>query len=103
MLARRLNMSRRALKDLADAFEYSAEENPVLADAFITDLTDHIERMAGLGLIGTSRDIVPGLRCFVYRQRCIYFFVTETDLNVVRVLHGRRTISASTFTESDTD
>lgn len=103
MFARRLNMSRRALKDLADAFEYIAEENPVAADAFITDLTDHVERMAGLGLIGTSRGVVPGLRCFVYRERCIYFFVTETELNVARVLHGRRTISASTFTESDTD
>lgn len=103
MFARRLNMSRRALKDLTDAFEYIAEENPVAADAFITDLTDHVERMAGLGLIGTSRGVVPGLRCFVYRERCIYFFVTETELNVARVLHGRRTISASTFTESDTD
>ncbi len=103
MLARRLNMSRRALKNPAGAFEYIAEENPVAADAFITDLTDHIERTAGLGFISTSRDVFPGLRYFVYRERCIYFFVTETDFNVVRVLHGRRTISPSTFTESDTD
>ncbi|WP_175386284.1 type II toxin-antitoxin system RelE/ParE family toxin [Rhizobium sp. 9140] len=88
---------------MADAFDYIAEENAVAADAFVTDITNHIEGMAGLGLIGTSRPFVAGLRCFVYRERCIYFFVTETELNIARVLHGRRAISASTFIESDTD
>ncbi|MCD7108982.1 type II toxin-antitoxin system RelE/ParE family toxin [Rhizobium sp. DKSPLA3] len=103
MLARRLNMSRRALRDQADTFNDIAEENPVAADAFITDLTDPIGRMAGFGLIGSSHDGASGLRSFVYRQRCISLYVTETELHVLRILRGRRAISASTFTESDTD
>jgi plasmid stabilization system protein ParE len=103
MHARRLTLSRQAQIDLANIFEYIADTSPMAADAFLTDLTDHMEKMARMGLIGVKRAFIPGPRAFFYRDRCIYVRVTESDLTVLRILHRRRTIDPSNFHESDTD
>jgi plasmid stabilization system protein ParE len=103
MRGRRLTLSRQAEIDLANIFEHIAESNPSAPDAFLTDLPGHMEKMAHMGLIGVERAFIPGLRAFIYRERCIYFLVTESELTVLRILHGRRAIDNATFTESDTD
>ena len=70
-----------------------AQDSPVNAQRFISDLIGQIYRVAELHLDGVSREwIRPGLRAFPYRKRCIYFRVQEETLYVLRVLHGAQDI-----------
>ena len=55
------------------------------------------------GLTGIKRDeISPGLRSFTYRERAVYFRLTDSHLHIIRILHGRQQLSPDDFTESET-
>jgi plasmid stabilization system protein ParE len=91
-------LTERALDDLADVHGYVAERNPVAAEKLVLDITAKIVGLAASGNIGSPRDnILPGLRAFPFRQRCIYFRVIDGDLQVLRILHGRRDVTADLF------
>jgi toxin ParE1/3/4 len=53
------------------------------------------------GLTGVSRDFIPGLRAFSYRDRCIYFLVDNSTMTVLRILHGRQDTTSKDFPESE--
>jgi toxin ParE1/3/4 len=90
----------RAIDDLADIHSYIAERNPAAAENLVAAITTKIVSLAASGNIGSPRDnILPGLRAFPFRQRCIYFRVSDGDLQVLRILHGRRDITADLFEE----
>jgi plasmid stabilization system protein ParE len=42
-----------------------------------------------------------GLRSISYRERVIFFRIDETDLTVLRVLHGHQDIPASDFKQEE--
>jgi plasmid stabilization system protein ParE len=91
----------RAIEDLADIHGYLAERNPVAAEKVVGAITAKIVALALSGNTGVPRDsISPGLRAFPFKQRCIYFRVTDGCLEVVRVLHGRQDVSGSLFEET---
>jgi toxin ParE1/3/4 len=77
---------------------YLAEEDVQIATDFVADLHDKMEWIALSGFTGVPRDwIRPGLRALPYRERCIYFRVTDTEVFILRVLHGRQDITQQEF------
>ena len=100
MRARRLVMSQKALNDLLAIHNYIADFNPVAARRRLHDLNTKIKWMAETGVTGVPRAFIPGLRAFPYRERCIYFVVSEDTMTVLRILHGHQSTSPDDFTES---
>lgn len=97
MWERRLRMSLEALNDLLGIYEYIAQFDQIAAKRFLDDINGKIEWIAKLGITGSPRDFIPGLRAFPYRKRCIYFFIDDEELTVLRVLHGRQKIVPADF------
>lgn len=93
MRRRKLRMSFEALNDLLAAHDYIATFDPIAARRFLDDINGKIEWMARLGISGSPRDFIPRLRGFPYRKRCIYFFIDDHELTVLRILHGRQKIT----------
>lgn len=94
--------SRAARADLRSIFRYIATRNPEAAASFILDINLKIRSIARSGFTGVTRDeIGPNLRSLPYRDRCIYFRVTDSHIYIVRVLHGRQDISSEDFPESE--
>ncbi len=100
MRSRRLIMSHRSLNDLLGIHNYIADSNPVAALQLLNDINRQLKWMAQTGVTGVPRPFIPALRAFPYRERCIYFFVSENAMTVMRILHGRQNTSAEDFTES---
>ncbi|MDM9629198.1 type II toxin-antitoxin system RelE/ParE family toxin [Rhizobium sp. S152] len=78
-------------------YEHIAIVDALAARRFLDDINGRIEWIAKLGITGSPRDFIPGLRAFPYRRRCIYFFIDDENLSVLRVLHGRQEIKPSYF------
>ncbi|AFY71972.1 plasmid stabilization system (plasmid) [Thalassoporum mexicanum PCC 7367] len=94
-------MSAPAQDDLVNIYTYIAQDNPVAAQQFISDLSRKMYELAELGISGVSREwIRPGLRAFPYCQRCIYFRSYPDRLVVVRVLHGSQDIEQQEFLDN---
>lgn len=102
MRSRRLMMSRAALNDLLGIHDYLTDFNPPAAQRFLEELNQKIKWIAQSGATGVPRPFTPGLRAFPYRERCIYFVVSETTMTVLRILHGHQNVSPEDFTESST-
>lgn len=102
MKQRRLVLSALARADLAHIHLYLFERNPTAADRFVLDFYGKMDAMADLGLSGVARDdIKPELRSLSYRERTVYFRVTDSHIHVVRILHGRQNLTADDFPKSD--
>lgn len=72
--------------------------NPAAATAFAREVFAKMRSVAGLGLTGVDRsEYGDGLRSLAYRERIIFFQISEAELTVVRVLHGHQDISIAHF------
>jgi plasmid stabilization system protein ParE len=61
-----------------------------------------VESSVYAGLIGVDRSAFKiGIRSFAYRNRIIFFTISDTELIVVRVLHGHQDISPDLFIEQE--
>ncbi|CAN7168510.1 type II toxin-antitoxin system RelE/ParE family toxin [Pararhizobium sp. LjRoot255] len=81
--------SQAARADLRSIFKYIAIKNPEAAANFVLDINLKV------------RSIGQALRGLPYRDRCIYFRVTDSHIYIVRILHGRQDISSEDFPESE--
>ncbi len=53
-----------------------------------------------MGLTGIGRpDCGEGIRSISYRERIIFFRVSDTALTILRVLHGHQDISPDLFND----
>lgn len=94
--------SRAARADLRSIFKYIATRNPQAAANFVLDINLKVRSIARSGFTGVARDeIGQGLRGLPYRDRCIYFRVTDSHIYIVRILHGRQDIASEDFPESE--
>lgn len=98
---RRLLLTKRALRDLRAHYEYIFEFDPISAKRLLHDINRKMEWIAELGINGVPRPFIPGLRAFPFKNRCIYFTITDEAITVLRVMHGRQDISPNDFPESD--
>jgi toxin ParE1/3/4 len=88
---RKIRIHARAEKDLIDIWVYSFEEwDHVQADKYLDDLNAAINSLAAHLNLGVKRDNVrEGYRALFVNRHAIYYRLTATTVDVVRVLHGQ--------------
>lgn len=84
-----------ARSDLAEIWDYIADDNESRADAFV-DLIDHkFQELALQPNMGRSRDeLTEGLRSFPVGKYVIFYRVMPGGVEIIRVLHGSRDLNA---------
>jgi len=90
-------------EDIADIWDYIAEDNENNADAFIDSIDRKFHELALSPQIGRSRtELVPGLLSFPFRRYIIFYLIFPGGIEIVRVLHGARDIDPL-FNPADTE
>lgn len=83
----------RARDDLADIWDYIADDSEARADAFIETIDRKFQTLAGRPGIGRLRDeLKPSLRSFPVGRYVIFYFPLPDGVDIVRVLHSARDI-----------
>mgnify|MGYP001258239030 FL=1 len=81
--------------DLADIWDYIAEDNESRADAFIDAIDQKFHVLAERPAMGRPRDeLAEGIRSFPIGQYIIFYQPVPGGVEIVRVLHGARDIDA---------
>jgi toxin ParE1/3/4 len=79
--------------DLADIWDYIAEDNQTRADGFIDSIDNKIKELADRPHIGRLRDdLFPGLLSFPFGRYIIFYLIIPDGIEIVRVLHSARDI-----------
>jgi toxin ParE1/3/4 len=92
----------RAKSDLVEIWDYIAEDSETQADAFLDRLDQKFRTLAQPFILGRSRDeLAAGLRSFPVGRYVIFFRTLSNGVEIVRVLHGGRDLSAGFFDEDD--
>ena len=85
----------RARSDLAEIWDYIADDSEARADAFIDTIDRKFQALAGRPNMGRQRDeLAEGLRSFPVGRYVIFYRVLPDGIEVVRVLHGARDLDA---------
>ena len=93
-LSNKLYISNQAVEDLEDIWDYIANDNVKRADAFLDKLYTKCLELSELKGVGRSRDdLLPALKSFPYKKYIIFFYRTELEINISRILHSGRDIS----------
>ncbi|WP_076792866.1 type II toxin-antitoxin system RelE/ParE family toxin [Chlorobium sp. KB01] len=80
--------------DLADIWDYIAEDSPVRADGFIDSLDRKFHELAASPHAGRSRpELLPGLLSYPFGRYVIFYLVNPHGIEIVRVLHSARDIA----------
>ncbi len=84
-----------ARQDLLAIWEYLAKDNEAAADRVLDSLDARMQRLADHPLLGPARpDIAPDLRYLVSDNYLILYRILPAAVEIVRVLHGARNLSA---------
>jgi len=88
-------LSKEALRDLDDLWFYIATDIPQNADRFLDRLVASIEStLTTLPLAGRPREeFGQGLRSFMFENYVVFYRKLRRDIQVVRIIHGRRDLS----------
>jgi toxin ParE1/3/4 len=94
--AKRVVWSPAAERDLLDVWAYHARvASPEIADNLLREIDRAGEAIGENPLLSRDRsELMPGLRSVVVRPHVIFFLVREGDVEIARVLHGRRDLPA---------
>lgn len=77
--------------DLEDIGDYIAQDSPLRAREFVSELLDHCERLADFPMSAPQReDVSPGIRAASHGQYLIFYHVAEGALRIERILQGNR-------------
>lgn len=97
-----------AKADLVEHVIYLAQRNPDIAERFIDAVEVAFQKLAIAPLIGAEQDFqsprLAGIRrWFVpgFKHHLIFYRVTATTVEIVRVLHGARDIEAVILNEDE--
>lgn len=88
-----IRISEPARSDLEEIWQYIAENNQPAANTILGQLKAKFELIAGQPNIGRERqEIMLALKSFPHKSFIIFYFVTDTGIEIFRVLHGSRDI-----------
>lgn len=95
--SRRLIRSAAARRDLIDIWKYVATaSSAVMADNLLAEIDRATLRLAKHPFSGRPRnDIAVGLRSILVSPYLVIYSVTDTAIEIVRVLHERRDVSSA--------
>ena len=84
-----------AEQDLEEIGDYIAIDNPSRAVSFVREIREHCVKISSSPLGYTSRpDLGEGVRSCSHGRYLILFQPSDTDVLIVRVLHGARDLPA---------
>jgi toxin ParE1/3/4 len=79
--------------DLAEILDYLEERSPQAAERLATAIDDRCSLLSQFPHMGRAREeLGPGLRSVVVESYVLFYRVTETAVEVLRILHGARDI-----------
>lgn len=85
----------RAEADIAEIWDYIADDSFAQADAFLDRLDRQFRLLAKEPFIGRARDeLAAGLRSVPFGRYVIFYRPNDRGIEVVRVLHGARDVDA---------
>jgi len=85
----------RAGDDIAEIWDFIAEDSLMQADAFVDRLDLKLQLLATQPLMGRARDeLTSGLRSFPFERYAIFCEPLKDGIVVVRVRHGARDVDA---------
>ena len=86
-------ISREAVRDLEEIWEYIAEDSLASADLFIDEIVIKCCELVQLKGVGHRRDdLISGLLSVAFRKYVIFFQRRGNKVEIVRILHGARDI-----------
>ncbi|WP_449220359.1 type II toxin-antitoxin system RelE/ParE family toxin [Tistrella mobilis] len=98
----RLVRSRRADRDLIEIWSYIAQENPDAADRTLDLIERHWWRLARYPESGATVGArLPGIRKLTTGSWLTLYRVVGDDVEIVRVMHGRRHIDQTILCDDD--
>ncbi len=84
----------RASNDLAEIWDYIADDSETQADLFIDLIDRKLQLLAEKPNLGRSRgELAENMRSFPIGRYVIFYIVMPSCIQVVRVLHGSRDLA----------
>jgi toxin ParE1/3/4 len=84
-----------ASEDIAEIWDFIAEDSLTQADAFVDRLDHKLQLLATQPLMGRARDeLAPGLRSFPFERYVVFYEPLKDGIVVVRMLHSARDVDA---------
>lgn len=85
----------RAKADIAEIWDYIADDNASRADALIDTIDQKFQTLAKQPNMGRQREeLAAGLRSFPVHRYMIFYLVIPDGIQIVRVLHSARDLDA---------
>jgi toxin ParE1/3/4 len=83
----------KARSDLIELWSYIAEDSETRADAFIDRIDKTFDTLAANPRMGRVREeLADGLRSFPVGKYVVFYRISSTGVDIVRVLHSARDI-----------
>ena len=93
MTSRRIFYSGPARQDLDEIWDYIAANNPIAASKFIDRILKASQSYANQPRLGEARfDLMPDCRHFSVGQYVIYYRPVVDGIELIRILHGARSV-----------
>jgi toxin ParE1/3/4 len=89
-----------AQEDLADIWEFFAQQSEARADRQIHQILADVQSIAEFPMMGRASDFASELRVWKSGQHLIFYIPQDNRIYVRRVLHGHRDIEAM-FADQD--
>jgi toxin ParE1/3/4 len=88
-----VNRTEQAETDLAEILDYLDERSPAAAERLATAVDERCELLGQFPDMGRAREeLAPGLRSIAVERYAVFYRVTATAVEVLRILHGSRDI-----------
>ena len=88
-----LEFSPLAIKDIKGTWQYVSEQSEEIAAKLIRAISEKCEFLSRNPKIGRERnELIIGLRHFPFKNYNIFYFQTESGVEIYRVLHSLRNV-----------
>ena len=87
----RIALRPRALEDLSDIWDFTASAwSTDQADAYLRAMDKTFKTLAEFPELARLRtEFEPAVRVYTFRKHVIIYVASQTELDVIRVVHGR--------------
>jgi toxin ParE1/3/4 len=84
-------------EDLIDIWATMAAQSPEIADRTLDAIEQRWRQLARFPFSGRARDdVAPGMRCLIAGNYLTLYRIGETEIVILRGVHGRRKIDRET-------
>lgn len=85
-----------ASADIAEIWDYIAEDSVAQADAWVDRLDNTLRLLATQPKMGRARDdLIAGIRSYPFGRYIVFYLPLDDGVEVARVLHSARDVDAT--------